>query len=681
MAKAICILLAVAQLAYALTMGTVTATKIADRLWVANVSYEQRQLAKDAGFRWDGYKKHWYTTDPAIAELLGDPDAMARRQTQRAEAERQAAQQIQASRAASSNAVIPAPEGLEYLPYQVAGIEFARNVMGGRGVLFGDEMGLGKTIQAIGIINGDESIKRVLVICPASLRLNWQRELQKWLVRPLKVAIATSTFWPIGYDVVVINYDVLAKQAKNLATEWDLVCIDEAHYCKNPDAKRTQLVCGRAAKKNGEEAVPGIKARIRVALTGTPIPNRPVEGWSIFHYLAPDVFPKFWYYAKDFCDAKHNGYGWDFSGASNLDKLQHKLRSSIMVRRKKADVLTELPPKRRQLVELSRNGAAAAVDAENAAWARKEDRIAKARAAVELAKAEGTEQYNSAVAELKQCARVAFEEISDLRHRTALAKVPQVIEHITDALGEEGHKLVVFAHHRDVIAMILEALTAADIRAVSITGDTEMHDRQRAVDTFQSDPNVRVFVGNMIAAGVGLTLTAASHVIFAELDWVPGNVTQAEDRCHRIGQHDSVLVQHLVIDGSLDAKMARTLIEKQAVIDAALDNEKPALAAEPEITDRPATADLTRTQVEAQAPSMSPAKVAAAHGALRMLAAMDTDHARDENGMGFNKADTMIGHSLAQRGSLTPKQAVLAAKLANKYRRQLPAELLETLTA
>lgn len=659
---------------------TVRAEKVGNR-WIARVSYEQRQLAKDAGFRWDPQDRVWYTKLEEVAARLGDPNAREAAQKEREARQAQQEATLAASRAAASTADIPHPDGYDYLPYQKAGIEFARAVTGGRGVLFGDEMGLGKTIQAIGIINADESIKRVLAICPASLRLNWQRELQRWLVRPLRSAIASSTLWPHGFDVVIINYDILTKQAKNLAQDWDLVIIDEAHYCKNPDAKRTQMVCGRAAKKNGEEGLPGLKARIRIALTGTPIPNRPIEGWSIFHYLAPDVFPKFWYYAKDFCAAHNNGYGWDFTGASNLDKLQTKLRGSIMVRRKKCDVLTELPPKQRQLVELSRNGAAGAIDAENEAWSRKEDHIARLRAAAELAKADSVEQYNAAVAELRTAARVAFEEISELRHRTALAKVPHVIEHIQTSLEEEGHKLVVFAHHRDVIAKILKALKEAGVTAVSITGDTPMEDRQRAVDRFQSDDSVRVFVGNIQAAGVGITLTAASHVIFAELDWVPGNVTQAEDRCHRIGQHDSVLVQHLVLDGSLDSKMAKTLIEKQFVIDAALDTEKPAMAQEAETPDMPATHGLSRTAIEIQAPAMSAEKVAAAHRALQMLAAMDMDHARFENGVGFNKADSIIGHSLASRAILSQKQAVLAAKLANKYRRQLPSELLATLTA
>jgi ribosomal protein S14 len=171
------------------------------------------------------------------------------------------------------------------------------------------------------------------------------------------------------------------------------------------------------------------------------------------------------------------------------------------------------------------------------------------------------------VAALKVGASEAFNAIAKLRHDTALAKVPAVIETLKDAV-EQG-KVVCFAHHRDVVAAIAEAFGPV---AVTLTGDTSMAARQAAVDRFQNDPTCLLFVGNIRAAGVGLTLTASSHVVFAELDWTPANVTQAEDRCHRIGQHDSVLVQHLVLEGSLDATMARMLVSKQIVLDAALDN-------------------------------------------------------------------------------------------------------------
>jgi SWI/SNF-related matrix-associated actin-dependent regulator 1 of chromatin subfamily A len=144
-----------------------------------------------------------------------------------------------------------------------------------------------------------------------------------------------------------------------------------------------------------------------------------------------------------------------------------------------------------------------------------------------------------------------------------------VAEHVLGLL-DSVDKVVVMAHHHDVVDILTEAL--AEYGVVSLTGRDNQADRQTSIDRFQDHPEVRVFVGSIQAAGIGITLTAASTVVFAELDWVPGNMSQAEDRCHRIGQTDSVLVQHVVLDGSIDARLAKTLVEKQAVITMAIDD-------------------------------------------------------------------------------------------------------------
>ena len=170
-----------------------------------------------------------------------------------------------------------------------------------------------------------------------------------------------------------------------------------------------------------------------------------------------------------------------------------------------------------------------------------------------------------------------------------------------------------------------------------------------------------------LAAGVGITLTAASHVIFAELDWVPGNMTQAEDRLHRIGQRESVLVQHLVLDGSIDAHLAKTLIAKQEVIDRALDDET-MIPVVPGAT--AATADAKPSKLDEEAAKLSAEEIAAVHEKLRFLAGCcDGAAARDD--AGFNRLDTRIGKHLAQLAILTPRQAVLGARIVHKYRRQL----------
>jgi SWI/SNF-related matrix-associated actin-dependent regulator 1 of chromatin subfamily A len=641
----------------------VTVAKIGNR-WVARCSYEQRAIPKAAGFRWDPVNRVWYTHDEAIAAKIASPEKAEALLRERREA-------IETSRATDAQVDIPAPDGLEYMPFQRAGIAAA---LRRQNVLFGDEMGLGKTIQAIGVLNADASLKKVLVVCPASLRLNWKREIEKWLVRPATIGIAVGDHLPIDADIVIVNYDIADRHKAALrAVAWDALIVDEAHYLKNEKAKRTVAILGRRPAR-GEAGEPGIRARRKIFLTGTPIPNRPVEGWTIFSALAPETFSNFWSYAKRYCAAYNNGYGWDMTGASHLDELQEKLRATIMVRRLKKDVLAELPAKRRAVVVLPANGASKAIEREREAWSRHEATLARLREDVEIAKAGTDEEYEAAVARLRDAARVAFTEMSEVRHETALAKVPYVIEHLR-ACVEQGEKVVCFAHHRDVIDQICEAFGDA---AVRVTGSESMEERQRAVDAFQNDPRVALFVGNIRAAGVGLTLTASSHVVFAELDWVPGNVTQAEDRCHRIGQRNMVLVEHLVLDESIDARMAQAIVEKQKVLDEALDRE--AVAQEAAVVAVPSEPRVSaaRAQIVREAEAMTQEQIAAVHAGLRIVAAF-CDGARSLDETGFSKIDQGVGRRLAQLPRLTPRQAALGARLCRKYRRQIPDEILEAI--
>lgn len=638
--------------------------KEANGTYVAVCDFSDKDIVKAAGFRWDPGMRQWWTTNKANADKLagnGVEDLKARI----AEANETKRMEIEASRQADADVVIPAPAGLEYLPYQKAGIAYASRR---DRVLIADEMGLGKTIQAIGVINADESIRRVLVICPASLRLNWKRELEKWLVDEFTIAVAEGKNCPASADILIINYDICDRHAAVLRSgNWDLVIVDEAHYLKSPDAKRTVAILGREAnRKKEQEAVEPIPCRRLVLLTGTPIPNRPVEAWPLVRALG--VEKSFFAYAQRYCAAIQRRFGWDFSGSSNLGELQDKLRAKAMVRRMKADVLKELPAKRRAVIELPAMGAKAEVKAEAEAWESAEAKMEALRTAVELAKAsDDPDVYRDAVARLKEAATAAFTELSHLRKETALAKVPFVVEHLANCL-EQGEKVVCFAHHKDVIAKIIERFDSKIV--VSITGDTPMVARQAAVDRFQKDASCQLFIGNIQAAGVGLTLTASAHVVFAELDWVPGNVTQCEDRCHRIGQTDSVLVEHLVLEGSVDARMARTLIEKQAIISAALDDEAAEVVPATPVRDASATESASRRAIIAAAKVITPEEVAQIHADLITLA-MRCDGARKLDGAGFNAIDSAVGKSLAACIALTPRQAALGAKIVGRYRKQL----------
>jgi SWI/SNF-related matrix-associated actin-dependent regulator 1 of chromatin subfamily A len=660
--------------------------------WIVTIPYPQRNIAKDAGFRWCPQNRHWYTTREDVAKLLMDPAAAEAKRDEfaRIGAERKAL--IEESRAASVDIELPAPHGLEYLPFQRAGIATALK----RGnVLFGDDMGLGKTIQVIGMINAREDVRRVLIVCPATLKQNWQRELNKWLVRKFRIGIAEGQKWPGGYaDITIINFDILEKHAYHVQGEvWDLVAIDEAHYLKNRDAKRTRAVFGvdsYTAKRKDIPESPGVRGRLQIGMTGTPIPNRPSEGFGLFHWLAPnhECFKSFYVYAKKFTGSfAYPGAGYDQNGATNLDELQAALRGSIMIRRTKEQVLKELPAKRRVVIELEAESASDAVEDEREAAESHEEELDRLRAAVELAKASSESAYNDAVAALKKGASVAFTEMSRLRHETAMATLPHAVEHVLTALrADDSHKVVVFCHHGDVAVGMLSALAEAGIGTASITQKTPIMDRQAESDRFQTDPDCRVFVGGIQSAGVGITLTAAWHVVFVELDWVPGNMSQAEDRCNRIGQRNSVLCEHLVIQGSIAATMAKRLVAKQNVIDSALDCEHPErlTVEQREMMDAPivpgrseaATQDTPRTKYAKIAETLTPAQIAAVHQALRMLADFDCDHAKVLNGIGFSRIDGMIGHSLADCGRLTPKQAALGQTLVRKYRKQVPESLL-----
>lgn len=582
---------------------------------------------------------------------------------------------LEESKAVSAEIEIPKPEGLEYLPYQKAGIQFALNRSN---TLFGDQMGLGKTIEAIGVCNVDENANSILIICPASLKINWQREFQKWDMKNRSVGIVNGSF--PNSQVVILNYDVLKKHRDAIRLrEWDILIIDECHYLKNNKALRTKEVFGCKKFREQEQIAP-IVAKKKLFLTGTPILNRPIELWTLVHALDAEGIGKSWkYFVERYCDAFQDRYGWNTSGASNLEELQKKLRMSFMIRRLKEEVLTELPNKRRQIITFPADSILLkVVEKEKQSYEALQERIYSLRVQVELAKASEQEgAYESAVKELNAETQVIFSEISKLRHETAVAKIPLMIEHLRDQLESE-EKIVFFAHHHDVMEAIQKEFK--DI-SVKLSGKEDMEERQHAVDSFQNDPKIKLFIGSIKAAGVGITLTASKTVIFGELDWVPGNISQCEDRLHRIGQKESVLIQHLVIDESLDAKMAQTLVNKQEIIDKALDDEtKFELLSIPTIPNEDSSiSGFSKKQIESEALNITAEQIELIHKAVKIISSY-CDGANALDGMGFSKIDTGIGHSLAGCRSLSAKQAIIGKKLAIKYKRQLPTELIESIS-
>lgn len=650
-----------------------------------------KQALKDAGISISKDGGNWVAKwwEPVALTPAQEAEKLA-------EAERRA-EALELSRATYAEIDLPLSEdvrsrGWDYLGYQKAGIRYA---LDREAVLIGDEMGLGKTIQGIGIFNADETIEKVLVVCPASLRLNWKKEFERWATRPVRVAVVQGggkTAWPKDkFDVLVVNYDVASKhKAKLDAIEWDLSIFDEAHLLKNPKAQRTVALFGKKeskCQKTGQPipAVEKIKARRRVILTGTPIANRPVELFPIVNFLDPEGLGKdFFKFATRYCDAKRGSFGWDFKGASNLDELQEELRGRFMIRRLKSEVLKDLPDKRRQVISIPANGCEDLVARELEAFENHREVLDGLAAFVELAKCEEDEEALEIAREnLSKKRKLVIQEMTKLRQEVALAKVPSVIEHVEDALTEGP--VILFAHHK---AVVEEFMSHFGDRAGKITGDVALEDRQKVVEDFQAG-KIDLFVGNIQAAGVGLTLTRSAHVVFAELDWVPGNMTQAEDRAHRIGQKNAVLVQHIVLEDSLDERLAESLITKQDVIDRALDVQKTdeekaaeleAAKEEVEVTrSKVKKVTVTRDEIDRKAKTLAHEQIGAAHRAMKRLAGI-CDGAKELDGMGFSGCDVRIGHSFAGQGSLSARQAVLAIKLCQKYRRQLDAALVAQAT-
>lgn len=433
---------------------------------------------------------------------------------------------------------------MKLYPFQEEGVHFA---LRHPHCLIADEMGLGKTVQAIEVLARDRSIRRVLIVCPKSLMTNWQAALFEQLSTARYAALYPR----------IINYEKLGT----IHETFDCVIVDEAHAIKNPSAQRTvhiQNLCR--------------SARRVLFLTGTPIENRPMEIWTLLEILDPFTWGAG-------AEARHNfglrycagirkvinwgsfkqgrsgGLAWDYSGASNTAELGQLLRETVMIRRLKSEVLTELPDKIREIVLTPFKEADG-------------DLIEKLGDFDELS-------YDDAVKKL-HTDKVLFEEWSRRRHLQGLEKVDFAADYIKrrlegHAVSAAGAKIIVFAHHEDVIAGLSEALRALKIQSVFFTGKMTVDQRALAVHKWRNQPKVQVILGSIGAMGVGLTLTESAHEIFVELDPVPAKMSQAEDRAHRIGQRDVVLVEHLVADGSLDARICKILVRKQKILKSVLD--------------------------------------------------------------------------------------------------------------
>ena len=610
-------------------------------------TFENKDAIKSCGCRWDAPNRRWMTTDEkVVSKLLTSGltifiDKNAKNFIEKkAELKKEI---LEKSSATESQINIPAPAGLKYMPFQKAGIEFVDKQ---KNVLIADEMGLGKTIQAIGYINLNKDIKTVLVICPASLKINWKQEMEKWLVRDYTVSMPNGKFTMT--DIVIVNYESVKKYFDILKSRmWDLMILDESHYIKNYKAQRTKFITGFIQNK---VAVKGLKdyAKQKILLTGTPIMNRPDELITQLKVLGNELGRNPFAFMRRY--AETNNWG-AVVGAKNLNELQEKLRTSCMIRREKKDVLTELPDKVRQIITLDIPS------------------IRENREALEFI----AENWDMATGKLRGKME-AFEEISRIRHEEAVEKIPYVLKYIKEMLENED-KIVVFAHHHDVLDAIYNAFK--DISVIA-TGEQSIDARNKAVNEFQNNPDVKLFIASIMAMGVGVTLTASSTVLFTEVEWRPGDLTQAEDRLHRIGQKNTVLVQYLVADKSIEAYMIHKILEKTDIIDNVTNKDKVAMEEmklEDYVKEFKIDGEIEKEKPELLRNYVDNEKSETVMEALRILANNDEDFARENNGKGFNSVDSNFGHILVGMDKLTVKQYDIAKKILRKYHKQIPEEL------
>ncbi|XP_041355176.1 DNA annealing helicase and endonuclease ZRANB3-like [Gigantopelta aegis] len=461
------------------------------------------------------------------------------------------------------------PKGLvsKLMPFQKDGIIFA---IGKKGrCLIADEMGLGKTIQAISVAYYYKDEWPLLIIVPSSLRYCWIEELEKWLpdIHPHDINLIQA-----GNDVgeissakvTIITYGLLSHQRSGIVKEallskhFNVVICDESHYIRNTKTATSKAV------------VPIIKnAHRRILLSGTPALSKPVELYPQLDSLCPGEFGSWWSFTTRYCAARFEFFGRQkrrvVDGASNLEELQAKLCKMVMIRREKSAVLTQLPPKQRQKILFELKDSSLKKEIISTFDELKPHLSRSRNLTCELFDNGATEEIGN---ENKDNTMLGL--ISKLYRLSAEAKIGPAKDYIGMLCENESLKFLIFAHHRVMLNGIQQTLWDKKVKFIRIDGDTQPSDRLMYVQQFQSDPEIRVALLSILAAGVGLTFTAAKLVVFAEMHWTPGVLVQCEDRAHRIGQTGCVQVHYLVAKATMDEWVWSSICRKTVVTTTAL---------------------------------------------------------------------------------------------------------------
>ena len=417
--------------------------------------------------------------------------------------------------------------------YQLDGIEKLFSIVTQRAekaAMLCDPPGAGKTPQAIGLLNR-LSGKSALIVCPASLKENWSRELKKWSAYSLSVQILnTSSDILDGSDVVIVSYNLAVRMHEEICKGcYDLLVCDESHLLKSASSQVARIVL-----------VPlWAKCRYRLLMSGTPLPNgRAVEAYTCFSRCSNEHFGSWTTFKDRYCVEERNRWGVTYPHSKNLIELR-ELSKAFMVRRTKEEVLGELPGLIRQNVYL---------------------RLPE----LDVFNAEDGIDVDAIVEAVENGVPLESEHITTVRRKLAMIKAPLILQAINDAL-DEVEQLVVFVHHRELYKHLMDNISSR----VGINGLTHPTERQQNVDSFQRK-EARVFIASLKAANTGLTLTSAHTLLMAEYDWVPSTNEQAEGRIYRVTQNEICRVKYLVAADSLDEKVLKVLQRKQRHIEKAL---------------------------------------------------------------------------------------------------------------
>ena len=435
-------------------------------------------------------------------------------------------------------------EGGDMYPYQKKTVEILMN-NGGK-LILGDDMGSGKTLQSLAYAMHSHK-QKIMIVCPAVVKYNWENEVMKWTNEFAFVVDAKTESADLRNctaKFVIINYDILGKFIKELMSiDFDLLIGDEIHYAKSVNSKRSKYLRFLARK------IPQM-----VLMSGTPILSRPVELFNILNMIDPTNWGDYYAYTVKYCQGHRDRFGWNVKGASNMDELQQKI-SKYFLRRTKEEILPQLPPKTfiDYYVELSpeiRDRYDLAFD-EFAVYLK------------DIKKKKGSEIQRIMQAE-------ALVKLGALRQITTEGKL-EAVKELIEEITENGDKVVVFSCYNAPLEKLHQIL---GYKSVLVTGKVDAEERQDLIDNFQRNPDCQVFLGGTKSAGVGITLTAASKVVFIDYSWTPADHHQALDRCHRLGQTSAhVDIYQLYAKNSIDEYMNKLLIKKQKIFDRIIDGK------------------------------------------------------------------------------------------------------------